>query len=325
MKTGLCIIFNHPFPEQLPLLRVLYGTRFDRLLFLVPFESMTANDVQTVYRGGYSFDGMIVEARERIKKTMDDCDYIAFVHDDLLLSPKFNQANLHKHLALGTRDCFVPFARKIAAPIDNWVWFYALPYKVLYPMDQLLGTGAEKARKYLPHADIIAAACRRHQFVPSNSVLTPMTGGGRAAGAYFSRYIDDQLFGRTNSAKSIDLEYPFFEGYSDFAVVGRGILDEWIHVLGILSAMQVFPEIAIPTASVWLADKLSTLPTLGATSSILWGQDRAKSESLDWVIDRFDQDDYFVHPVKLKNYGLDKLLSVFSRFANQSEQAQVES
>jgi len=42
LQTGLCVIFNHPFRDQIPLLRELYGGRFDKILFLHPIDPAAA-------------------------------------------------------------------------------------------------------------------------------------------------------------------------------------------------------------------------------------------------------------------------------------------
>src|SRR5436305_1652158 len=189
-KTGLCILFNHPFPEQIETLRAIYGTRFARMLFLLPFCELEAEDVYTVYRGAFQFDGMIVDTRDKIKEYFQDCEYITFLHNDCLLNPTLDEKNLIGHLELNSRKAFTAQCNKLGGPMDGWAWLYRLPHRLLYPMDPLLGLGAQKAKEYLPDLKQIQERCIAGGFDASSSKITPPQRAGQRH--YFEGFISTE-------------------------------------------------------------------------------------------------------------------------------------
>ena len=53
-RVCVCVLFNHPFTANIPLLRSLYAGRFSHVRFLMPLERTAEADVLTVYRGSYA-------------------------------------------------------------------------------------------------------------------------------------------------------------------------------------------------------------------------------------------------------------------------------
>jgi hypothetical protein len=160
-RVCVCVLMNHPFVGNLPLLRRLYAGRFSTLLFLVPFERVPDEDVITVYRGSYCHAGYITDAREALLRV--DCDYFIMVHDDVLLNPALDERSFRRYFPLGRDDGFFPSAESLSnTAIGDWTWLFGFVPKLLYPRSQLFGSGVEAAniRKYLPAASVVEGKLR---------------------------------------------------------------------------------------------------------------------------------------------------------------------
>jgi hypothetical protein len=73
-KLCLCVLFNHPFVENIPVIQKLYGERFSYIRYLVPLKKVNRVDVITVYRGSFSHNGYITDAKQQL----DEIDCFAF-------------------------------------------------------------------------------------------------------------------------------------------------------------------------------------------------------------------------------------------------------
>lgn len=294
MSTGLCIIFNHPFPAQIPLLRELYGSRFDRILFLMPFDrSEQADDVHTVYGGAYGFDQMIASARDAILHRFDGCDAVLFLHNDALLNPAINGRDFMAEFGMDQGSVLALGIHQLCGPLNEWQWSWRAAYNWLYP-HALLASGAFSARSYLPSADIAAAQAKAKGFSGDTMIAVPSAETMAAWGAKdpVFQLIRDVIFAR---ADTVDLGYPLFTGYSDMVGVPRALLPEWLHTLGILSSLDLFPEVSIPTANVLTGTRLAGL---GRGHQALWLARREAVADIAWVRESFARRDAFIHPVK---------------------------
>jgi hypothetical protein len=286
------------------IIRRLYRDRFSKMMFIIPFheDEDDADDVLTVYRGGFSFDGMVVDCRREIESRFSDCSHILFVHNDLLLSGRFSESTAAAILCDSTDVPFVTSCSKIEGPAFSWNWFGRLPYKIRWPMDGLMGTGAEKARSYFPSRSLISKNVINAGYSPESSYLE--RDETRLDHYWFAKYINQEVYASgqfLGPQERFDLEYPFFSGYSDVFCVPMVGFQNWVKTLGLLSSLDVFPEISIPTALIWTYGRLGTAKERSLDISILWG-DRHLADSVEWVIERFRAGCDYIHPVKYEMY-----------------------
>jgi hypothetical protein len=299
-KAGLCVVFNHPFPRQIPFLRSIYGDRFSKILFIIPFHEDEADDIVTVYQGSYRFNAMIVEARKEIEDRFSDCSHVLFVADDLLISKHFDEASTVDVLGLADAPAYISSCDKLGGAVFHWHWQSALPYKWRTPMDSLLGSGAEKAKSYLPGPAAVRELCDATGIDGAASTMWRDTDEQRIDRWYYGRLINQHFFQNPNLVGEngvLDLEYPFFTGYSDIFCLPMATFKPWIKILGLLSALDIFPEISIPTSLVWTFGRPNTAASLGLKTSIIW-DDRHLTDDIEWVIGRFKAGDHYIHPVK---------------------------
>lgn len=140
-RVCLCVILNHPFVDNIPLLRRIYQERFSAVRFLVPLARHPDPDVITVYRGSYCHAGFITDAYAQLAQI--DCDYIIVSHDDVLINPRISEATFADHFPLGPGDGFHP--RVIAQPhaLGDWAWNFGFAPRLLHPKSILFGSGIE--------------------------------------------------------------------------------------------------------------------------------------------------------------------------------------
>jgi hypothetical protein len=305
MTTGLCVIFNHPFKEQLPLLRELYGQRFEKLLFLHPLDrAASAPDVHVAYTGSFTFDAMIVSARERILQAFADCDFVLFAHNDLLLNPEISAKTFSKQYQGEPGTILTAGIASLSSALNTWSWGFRAATNWLTPRSLFAG-GAELAKSFLPSRDE-AQARARALGLNDTTALVPASEQELAKLPPVFRTIHESIFtvrAADGSPQPVDLGYPLFTGYSDFFAIPVPMLAEWFDNLGPLSAMLIFAEVAIPTAHVLTAKRMISLRDLGRAGQMLWGNERGTIDDIKWVADRFEQGDVFIHPMKFNTFS----------------------
>ena len=300
MKTGLCVIFNHPFSAQLPLLRELYGWRFAKILFLHPLDAAAAApDVCVVFGGGFTFDVMITAARERILQEFHDCENVLFVHNDVLLNPAIKSDTFAAEFQMAPGSILTCGIGDLSHSLNSWTWGFRAIANFTNQRFLFAG-GAESAMAFLPSAQI-AQEKARAAGLDDTTLLYPASEEVLGKLPPVFRMVHNSVFGNrdeTERGNPINIYYPLFIGYSDFFAISVELLPEWLGYLGPLSSMLLFSEVAIPTASVLTARRLMSLRDLNRGMQTLWGAQRGTAENFDWVLERFAAGDAFIHPVK---------------------------
>jgi hypothetical protein len=104
-SVGLVIIFNHNYPDNLPILKRIYSDRFSIIKCIIPFYRGNDPDVITVYDSSFYFQGYVAQAW-KILETLS-CDTFLFIADDLLLNPIINEYNCSHVFALKPHGSWV--------------------------------------------------------------------------------------------------------------------------------------------------------------------------------------------------------------------------
>jgi hypothetical protein len=294
----LVIIFNHPYPDNVGKLKEIYSNRFARVVFLMPFEQMNDADVMTVYRGSYTSQGFIADARQFLSNI--DADFFVFAADDLLINPDFGERELYARLHLDRFDGYIPQFRSLSVPSvqignnedfgDDWhengrgPWFWAerVLSRVHAPKHHIFGSGCEEAWSYLPHRE---EALSRFAAFGMASLASPKHGSA------------------TIPWHHRDLPYPLAVGMSDFFVVRNNALKKFYQCCGALAALDIFVEVAIPTALVLSCETLGT--SADTSLQCKWtytGSDKPIGlvDAIDYstVCQKFHENLLFIHPVK---------------------------
>lgn len=303
MKTVACVLFNHPYAKNIPIIQEAMKSRFDEVYFVVPNMQLDAANVIVSYRGSYSFQGLIVDACETLLRSQGD--YFFFIQDDVVLNPKFTGADLIKRLKIDEGGAFLPGTRTLGGPYN---WHYALLshiWKLFYPTNIFSGSGVENWLSLLPPADVAFRELESKYgfaFTPIDradpispkyaSVLDPV------ANQALNIAILNGLFSTAHEQSKITLPFPFLFAMSDFFAVDRNTLKNAKHMLGVFSAMQLFPEFAIPTALHLTACKVMHSGDTGLHAIWLVANDR-ESLTFDPIVREFENNKLLLHPVKI--------------------------
>lgn len=278
-----CVVMNHPYPANLPLLREIYKGRFSEVRFLIPFERMPDEDVITVYRGSYSHAAFITDAYESLRAL--DCDYYIVVHDDVLLNPRLSEGSFREYFPIGPDDAFIHQAGKPDPNIGSWAWYFSFMPQMLFPKSLLFGGGVEQSnvKKYLPQAEVLLEAMRRSGHEPAEIVrLDPVRMDdvsrqpsrvllhGLAAGlaeeprqsrvdaeclnvaqglVRAMKAASEQEGDQVAPAYDLTPPIPFvIAGYfSDFYILPKSGLADFAHYMGVAASANLFVEVMTPT------------------------------------------------------------------------------
>jgi hypothetical protein len=235
-------------------------------------------DVITVYRGSFSHNGYITDAKQQLDEI--DCSHFIIMHDDVLLNPSLNESNILNFLCVNERDAFVPYIWQIDADIGAWHFFPGIVWKLFYPNNSLSGSGLEYQVIFdnLPPISVAKEKMRRYGLLSNgllklmNTTLSESAPIGVASllhARYFSsskiemhmrlvRSLLDGLYDTAPGGTQIELPYPFaMTGpFSDFYILPKYALTDYAHISGIFAAANIFVEVVVGTVLVLSADNV---------------------------------------------------------------------
>ena len=307
-KVCLVIIFNHRFDKNLPLLRKIYGERFSNIRFLMPFYDGTDADVIPVYESSHQFQGYFIQAYEKLKDI--PCSHYLFIGDDLIIHPYFNEINFTTQLNLHDKKFLgLPFTPLNSPNKFRWYWtagsskpFYndSTSWKdSLYSYDEAIAKFNEFFG--VKYKEVYEADFFGNPNEPGSTVL----GSWRKPEGFLNVV---NYFVMTNR-NSLKIPYPMAgDGVcSDIFCIAKESLFEFSRLCGIFSAMNLFVEIATPTATVLTFKREEVLFFPKDFGLILWGNDRTAFENIynnDFarLYNEWREDLLFIHPVKLSRW-----------------------
>jgi hypothetical protein len=301
-RACLVILFNHAYPDNIPTLRRLYGRRFSRIVFLLPNRRVPDPACFTAYRGSYTFHGLVADAREFL--LAQDADAYVFAADDLILNPALTDDTVADSLRLGEHDGFVPEFKFLAgrrrvdeagrldreSPGRDWPWTRRALSR-LDPRHPMLGSGVEGYLAELPDRETALRKFRQFGEPLLRMEVPPWPRKGLR-----------RLLSWWEGPKVHELPLPLAYGISDLFAVRRRCLDRLAHYLGVLASLDLFVEVAVPTALILATERVITAGEVGwqfswAPSS--WDSVDYTFRSLPDLESRYPASQLFVHPVKL--------------------------
>lgn len=314
--TKICALFmfNHRFERNLPMIERVYGNRFSHRHILMPFASNPGPNISRVYELGRYFSGHIAQAARDFVR--DDFTHYVVIPDDLLLNPSLNENNIIERLNLGVGEGYIN--NLIAADALRYSWPWAgeaagafgrnaqgIDLKGLLPPADEARSRFEKMGIIFPGRPGPGSRWRRLAAQPT---------AARARWAYVYTL---SLLGRSSP-------YPLLAGYSDFLVIPAAAIDKFVHYCGVMAALNIFAEIAIPTALALSADRIKTelvrnrhfrgpaaprTDPAGLKGVAFWKAadfvpyNDLLSKPLDELLAAFPEDVLYLHPVKFSNYA----------------------
>ena len=307
-KVCLVIIFNHRYDQNLPLLRKIYGKRFSEIRFLMPFYDGTDSDVIPVYESSYQFQGFLIQAYNKLKNI--PCTHYLFVADDLIIHPDFNEINFITQTDIQNKKFLTSTFSPLNSPSRfSWYWaggsskpFYDRSTQwrsSIYTYDEAMAKfkdffGVEYKEVY--DKDFFGDPNK-----PGSTVF------GRWNNAEEHSKVVAEFIKSNGGSSKIPCPMASRGGGADIFCVDKGSLFEFSRLCGIFSAMNMFVEIAIPTAVVltYKRDEVQFFPA--ASTKFLWGNARTDFENkydkdFNRLYNEWEENILFVHPVKLSRW-----------------------
>ena len=312
---SICAIhlFNHKFESVLPLLDRIYGPRFSYRHTIMPFASQPEPTLSRIYELGRNFSGHLAQAaRDFIKPGITHYFVIA---DDLLLNPVLDETNLLERLNLQPGEGYI----KNLCAADNlrheWIW------------------SGEAAAKFRRNAKAVDWATLLP--APDQATAKFAAMGLEIPDALPGTVIDSLRAHRNFAQQSVwatlesammrlqPADYPLLSGYADFLVIPAEAITDFTHYCGVFAAMEIFAEIAVPTALAlacenvrtelplnchfhWPNDDITPVNTMKGVE--LWTEEDSSrfasllSLPLEQILAGFPQDILYIHPVKLSQF-----------------------
>lgn len=308
----LVVIFNHNYEQNIPTLDALYANQFADRCYLVPFSKSGRSNVIRVNEGGRTFSGHVAQAYAALKSP--EATHYLFIADDLLLNPSLSSSNLHQRLQLRPDEAYI----KNLAPISRAYYLWLFGNRVL---ESARGAGSDYSKQLpLPKVAMerfseLGIECR-----PVNlSMLRRWD--GRIHCLDFALH-PTAILGYVRQL-CCDPPYPLLFGYSDLFLVPAADLDQFAHFCGVLGAMNVFAEVAVPTAMALACSKIKAelspgevfqhrVPKRSPGATMhgieLWGAEIRRFEArfktdLAALLRSFPADQLYVHPIKLSRWS----------------------
>lgn len=301
LETALVFVHNHRFEQNLDTLDRIYADRFTNLRHLVPFYQGSRPNVVPVHESSHHFQGFFAQACAELEAL--SCDYYLFCGDDVFINPGLTAKNIATSLHLAPDAAYI---KSIDAAVDlSLAWRHLAGALVVFAHN----SGVEW-QKELPPRSEATARFTKHELVANSLKWNSFRRGVRPKQALQLTYYLLQRLRRGRHALPLEaLLYPLAAGYSDFVVVPRGALRAFCSYCGVFAAMDLFAEIAIPTALVLACDYIVQESAIGQKGLELWSEaevsavQRRYRGKLALLVDQFPADRLYVHPVKLSRWS----------------------
>lgn len=323
-EVVLLILFNHKYESNLNRLRKIYAGRFSNVYFLMPFYNGLDEDVICVYGSSFYFHSYIAQALQKIKKVQ--FKHYIIIGDDLLLNPTINENNYKVEFNLEFDAGFIPEIflldnykeqpRLLMKGFDKWPWVYnAINFNYKnqagIEVDKELPTSEEALKIFASHGYSFNALLNRIQFVGS----APRIGNIFQIKSIIKNILNLIIWKKNQINFSFKdkrtLKYPMVGSYSDIVIIPSTSVDAFTHYCGVFGALNLFVEIAVPTALILSTKNIIQEKNLTKKGATFWGDEEFKAlkdkydSNLNNLFSNFPEDNLYIHPVKLSQWTYD--------------------
>ena len=294
----------------MPLLRKIYGERFSDVRFLMPFYDGADDDVIPVYESSHNFQGYFIQAYDKLKDI--PCTHYLFIGDDLIINPAFDETNFVGRTNMHGKK----FLDKNFSPLNSpnmfrWVWTADSSKSFYNSSTSWRGSLYSYAEAMTKFNDFFGT---QYKEVYDEAFFgNPNEPGSNRIGHWndakgFLPVV--QYFIATNG-NTLHIPYPMAGGgcCGDIFCVDKGSLFEFSRLCGIFSSMNLFVEIAIPTAAVLIYKRDDVIFFPQNSYLILWNEDRNTfadkyGRDVTRLYNDWDEKLFYVHPVKLSSWKM---------------------
>lgn len=298
-RPHVCVIYNHPHPETVDIVRD-WNSQFGDVTIVAPPGG--GGDVE-YYTGSYLFQAALVEF---LKARAPSAGYTIVCGDDMVLNPTFDIEALKQFpdsdQFLFGGDGLLPEEESCSVRVDpttprrldeapHWFWSNHVAIAMIDPMSRETGSGDMNPTDLLRGSDI----WRAHNARISEMPITRWVPDAQ----FRPRWVQLLMNRLAGESGYVTIDVPLFFGYSDFFVFSNADAGMIADFLARTVRAKLFVEVAIPTMVAW-SGRSTTL--LHGRLDIRWGESRREFEfnDLDEVRRYFEEHPECVgiHPVK---------------------------
>lgn len=291
-RVALVVIYNHQYNENIPIVEEVYRDRFTDIYHLVPFYKGNLDNVIPVYENSFYFQGYIAQGLTAFFK--EKYDHYLFIGDDLLLNPVINENNYREILKLGLGSSYMP---RLDVMHSYWKGYNI------------------KAR--LAHAfDIKKAGVEAEEILPTYAdALTRLSGHKVEVGKFsfdqINKYFNHPLLSKIgflfSKFRVFGVSYPLTSSYADIFAISGCSIKEFCHYCGVFAALDLWVEIAAPTALALSSQSIIRDDDLEFKGRALWTADDFMlldkyNYSLSTLLADFPPEYLYLHPIKMSKW-----------------------
>ncbi len=314
------IIYNHKYPQNVPIINHIYGDRFSHIYHLMPFyqrpggergDKKEEQNIIPVYDNSFYFQGYVAQGFRHYYQ--EDAPHYIFIADDLMLNPLINENNYADYFNLSENSGFVetlyPLNKLFDPEAKDWGssllgYEFNIGVPGLEEMREL--PSAVDANKKFQELGLSAP-----NFNPKADGIIP---GIKLSSLHTSsrkslKYLAVKIVKIRNKIKPYKPSYPLARGSSDIFIVPGLTIHKFCCYCGIFAAANLFVEIAIPTIMALVSDEiilekdiankvgLNHNPSEVARILAQHGNDPEK------LFNNWQSEHLYIHPIKPSSWG----------------------
>lgn len=298
----LVLVYNHRFDSNIDKLEQVYRGKFDDIFHLIPFYEGDKQNVIPVYESSHYFQGYFAQSYRQLED--ERYSHYVFIADDLILNSRLNSANLLDELKLDVNTGYIKSVEALSDSSFEWeyfqpavsTWFWARRNGSLdYYLRQLPPKGEATAR-FEAHGIKMQEISWNHLNWKNRRFNYESNRVFRAAAFLFNHRHDRSL------------PYPLAAGYADLIIVPRAALKKFAHLCGVFAAMNLWVEVAVPTAMLLACERLVYEANTAWRGIELWSSAEVDSLlernnfDLKKILDSYPKHQLYVHPIKLSRW-----------------------
>jgi hypothetical protein len=315
MALVLNLVYNHRYEGNIGRLTEIYGPRFSHVNHLIPFARSKAPSVVRVWENGVTFSSHIAQAYDRI--VTKGVSHYVFAADDLLLNPAIDECNLLDLCGIGKDEAYTKNLAALGEAYYLWVY--------LTRVVNMLRKPCFAFKSELPDISTALDLYTRLGIKNSETSLRGLSHWNRKIILTLRDVLRHPQFVLEAIRATLfhEPKYPLLFGYSDFFVVPARGFEDFAHYCGVFGALNLFAEVAIPTALALACPIVRTEYLPGEVfagckapevnperqwrGKEWWGSEIREFEdryglSLQRLVDEFPEHCIYVHPVKLSKW-----------------------
>jgi len=275
----------------------------------VPFYNGNHPNVIPTYESSNFFQSYFAQGYHRFFK--EEFSHYIFTGDDCLLNPSVNETNFTEQIGLTPQTDLISGFIELHK-LSGRPWWHT--HKAV---DFFTNRKGAEVKRELPSYDDAVKKFRHHgldvQPLTKENIFGTQTPPYKKWWQYwaFKQYHLRFKWKQHKKNGKIELPYPVAGSYSDVLIVTKESIYDFCRYCGIMAAVGLFVELAIPTALLLASQKIMQEKDARLKGKALWTATEVEevekkfNKSLQALMHDFPPDQLYYHPVKLSKWTND--------------------